>query len=93
MSACVVRGALLGVTLAEHIDEWILHRGRLGRPLERLALSRAQIDALFIADLLEFHVTELPAGAEPPTPIYRAEPGRPFYRGFPVVEQGNKCHE
>ena len=83
MSACVVRDALLGVTLAEHIDEWIVHCGRLGRPLERIALTRSQIDALHTADLLELHHRNTPTG----------DLAVPFYRGFPVVEQGNKNHE
>ena len=44
-----------GVALAERLDIFILYRGRHGRPPERLALTRAEIDALYLAVLLERH--------------------------------------
>jgi len=69
--------ALSGVALAERLDIFILYRGRHGRPPDRLALTRPEIDALYAADLLELHHRE--AG----DPV-------PFYAGFPVVLQGSK---
>jgi hypothetical protein len=80
VSSQELRHAVSGVALAERLDIFILYRGRLGRPPERLALTRPEIDALYQADLLELHIAT----------ATRTEPARPFYRGFPVVEQGSK---
>ncbi len=80
MSSPELRDAVHGVALADRLDIFILYRGRLGRPPERLALTRPEIDSLYAADLLELHKPHLV------TP----DAARPFYRGFPVVLQGSK---
>ena len=86
MSSPELRDAVHGVALADRLDIFILYRGRLGRPPERLALSRPEIDSLYAADLIELHHRTIPADDR--------SPGRyapvPFYRGFPVVLQGSK---
>lgn len=80
MSSQELRHAVSGVALAERLDIFILYRGRLGRPPERLALTRPEIDSLYAADLIELHW--------PGHGINR--PAVPFFHGFPVVQQGSK---
>lgn len=80
MSSQELRHAFSGVALAQRLDIFILYRGRHGKPPERLALTRPEIDALYAADLLELQKPHLA------TP----DAARPFYRGFPVVLQGSK---
>ena len=80
MSAQELHHALSGVAVAIRLDSFILARGRLGKPPERLALTRPEIDALYAADLIELHHDRTKCNGD----------AVPFYEGFPVVLQGSK---
>jgi hypothetical protein len=79
VSAQELHQAVNGVALAERLDIFLLYRERFGKRPERLALSHAEIDALKAGDLLTFDLHKLAAGET-----------APFYRGIPVVVQGDR---
>ena len=71
--------AAFGSALAERLDAFIVWRGKLERPPERLALTWPQIDSLEEIGAIDWSHRNTPTGGE----------RIPFYRGFLVVVQGD----